>query len=98
MARDRRYTTVKNLIDGGYLKSFRDMFETIPKSVVARDLGMNNGRFTRLMHNVKKFTLEEVYRLAEFLQVEETIMLALVHEQYVSDKEKKIKKAGGANS
>ena len=93
MARDYRYTTVKNLIAGGYIKSFREMFPTIPKSVVARDLGMNNGRFTRLMNDVKKFTLEELYRLAGFLEIEETTMLTLVHEQYLSDKKKRFRKA-----
>lgn len=69
------------------------MFPTIPKSVVARDLGMNNGRFTRLMNDVKKFTLEELYRLAGFLEIEETTMLTLVHEQYLSDKKKRFRKA-----
>lgn len=92
MARDARYTTVKNLIVAGYIKSFREMFPTIPKSVVARDLGMNNGRFTRLMNDVKKFSFEEIYRLSGFLQIEETTMLMLVHEQYLNDKKKKIKR------
>src|SRR5207245_336902 len=34
---------------------------TLPKSVVARDLGMNNTRFTRLMQNVEQFKLEELF-------------------------------------
>ena len=94
MARDARYTTIKNLIDAGYIKSFRDMFPTIPKSVVARDLGMNNARFTRLMNDVKRFTLDELYRLSGFLEVDETTVLRLVHEQHVMDKKKKLGRSG----
>ena len=93
MERDERYTTVKHLIETGYIKSFRDMFPTIRKSVVARDLGMNNGRFTRLMNNVKKFTLDELYRLAVFLEIDEKKMLELTHEQYLLDKNKKLRKS-----
>jgi plasmid maintenance system antidote protein VapI len=92
MTRDARYITVKNLITAGYIKSFREMFPTIRKSIVAHDLGMNNSRFTTLMNDVKKFTLEELYLLAKFLDVEEKVVLNLVHEQYEIDKKKKIKR------
>lgn len=94
MPRDRRYTTVRNLITAGYIKSFREMFPTIPKSVVARDLGMNNARFSGLMKEVKKFTLEELYRMAGFLEIEDKAMLDLVHEQYKMDKMKKVRRSG----
>lgn len=93
MARDARYTTIKNLIDAGYIKSFRDMFPTIPKSVVARDLGMNNARFTILMNDVKRFTLDELYRLAGFLAIDEMKMFELTHQQYSLDKNKKLRKS-----
>ena len=91
MAKDRRYVTVKNLITGGYIKSFREIFETIPKSVVARDLGMNNARFTKLMNNVGSFKLEELFRLSAFLEIEGTIILNLTLQQFEIDRKTKKK-------
>ena len=89
MAKDRRYTTVKNLITAGYVKSFSDIFDTIPKSVVARDLGMNNARFTKLMNDVTSFKIGELYRLARFLEVDGLIVINLVVKDLAEKKDKK---------
>jgi hypothetical protein len=93
MAKDRRYTTVKNLITGGYIKFFREIFDTLPKSVVARDLGMNNIRFSKLMNNMDLFLLRDLFRFASFLEIEETVLLNLVYQQYLADKKSKKKKS-----
>jgi len=92
MARDRRYVTIRNLIQGGYIKSFREIFDTLPKSVIAKDLGMNNTRFTRLIENVEQFTLEELFLIAGFLEIDHSTLLGLILQQYLADKDKKIKK------
>ena len=86
MAKDRRYTTVRNLIAGGYVKSFREIFDTLPKSVVAGDLHINNNRFTRLMENVHEFTLEDLFMIASLLEIENSKMLELVLNQYHTDR------------
>ena len=86
MAKDRRYTTVKNLISGDYVKSFREIFDTLPKSVVAGDLRINNNRFSRMMENVDQFTLEDLFLLASLLEIDQTKMLDLVVRQYHEDK------------
>ena len=89
MEKDRRYNTVKNLISGGYIKTFREIFDTLPKSVVARDLGMNNARFTRLMDNVDQFSLKELFIIASFLEIDPMIMLDLVLQQHNANKSDK---------
>src|ERR1700720_4620019 len=94
MAKDRRYITVRNLIDAGYVKTFGEMFDTIPKSVVARDLGMNNARFTRLMDDVGQFSMIELLMIASFLEIDKMVMLNLVlqqHEQGVANKKNRKK-------
>jgi hypothetical protein len=90
MGKDKRYTTVKNLISGGFINSFQDIFETIPKSVVARDLGMNNVRISKLMNNVDGFVFKDIFRLAALLEVDKKILTILVCDQF--DKSKKGKK------
>ena len=92
MTKDRRYTTIKNLISAGYIKSFREIFDTLPKSVVARDLGMNNIRFSRLIDNVDQFLLRDLFRIAAYLEIDELILVNLVYQQYATDKKSKKKK------
>lgn len=92
MAKDKRYTTVKNLISGGYIKSFEEIFDTIPKSVVYLDLGMNNTRFNSLVENVELFLLKDIFRIAALFEVDEKIILDLIYAQYA--KTKKVKKRG----
>lgn len=93
MERDRRYAIVKSLISSGYIKTFRDIFNAVPKSVIARDLGINNMRFTKHMFNVHKFTLEDIFNLANLLEVDEDTIVNLVIQQYLLDKKNKKKKS-----
>ena len=74
---------------GGFIHSFQDIFVALPKSVIARDLGMNNVRFTRLMNNVDLFLLRDLFRLADRLEVDEMIIVNLICQQYKTDKNKK---------
>lgn len=93
MAKDKRYNTVKNLITGGYIKTFIEIFDTIPKSVVAQDLGFNSVRMTNLMNNVDRFILKDVIKLADLLEVDAMEVLKLIHDQYVLDNKNKRKKS-----
>jgi hypothetical protein len=85
MPSDERYLKAKNLIESGYSKSFRQIFDVLPKSIMAKDCGMNNTRFTRLMHNVEQFSLEELIKIARFLDVELETVIGLILQQYYSD-------------
>lgn len=86
MTKDRRYTIVKNLISSGHIKSFNDIFDIIPRSVIARDLGMNYMRFTKLMNNLDLFVIKDVFQLAVFLEIDEMILLNLIYQQYKAGK------------
>lgn len=88
MKKDKRYTTVKNLISGGYIKTFHEIFETIPKSVVYKDLGMNSVRFNNLLKNVDLFVLKDIFRIATLLETDEKIILDLIYTQYSQAKKK----------
>lgn len=84
MDKDPRYATVRHLIETGYVTMFAQIFETIPKSVIAKDVGMNNTRFTWLMGDPAEFTLEELFRIAELLGIEREAMVALVMKEIIS--------------
>lgn len=89
MVKDRRYSTVKKLLVSDQLNSFPEIFDIVPKSVVARDLGMNNMRFSRLMNDLGRFTLEELHRLADLIEIDGEIVVMLANKQFMANKKRK---------
>lgn len=89
MSKDKRYATVKILMDTGNLTSLLEIFDTLPKTVVAKDFGTNYTRFDRLIRNPDDFKLKELYTLARLFEIDEMKMISLVHSQYISKKKKK---------
>ena len=92
MVKDKRYKTVNYLISGGFIKSFTEIFDSIPKSVVYKDLGMNNTRFNHLMDNVEDFVLKDLFKIAELIEIDEKVILDLIFHQYQKRKMSKTKK------
>lgn len=86
MEKDRRYMQCQNLILGGFVQSFRDIFEIIPKTRVSRDMRINNLRFTRLINNVDQFVLKDIIRMAALFEIDEELMMKMIHHQYKADK------------
>ena len=92
MAKDKRYTLVKNEISGGHVKTFREIFDIIPKTVVSKDLKIHNVRFNNLLNDVTRFELGDLYRIAALIDIDEKIILDLAHAQYLAEKKVKKKK------
>jgi hypothetical protein len=92
MTKDKRYTLVKNQISGGYVKTFSEIFDIIPKTVVSIDLKIHNVRFNNLLNDVSRFELGDLYRIAALIDVDEKTILDLAHTQYLSEKKTKRKK------
>ena len=82
MERDPRYKAVKILIEGRHIIEFREIFTHVPKSIMAHELGTNNNRMTRLIAHVDQFTLNELYRISELLDVDYKTIFSLVHAQH----------------
>ncbi len=91
MTKDKRYKTVKNLITDGHIKSFDEIFDTLPKSIVYKDLGMNNNRFNFLLENIDHFDLKDIFRIAALIEIDEKVLLDLTYKQYQLNKKNKIK-------
>lgn len=91
MKRDKRYATIKILVDTGHITEFRQFFDQIPPTVVKDDLGTNFNRLKRLISHVEEFSLKELFRIGEFCGIEKEKMLALAYNQIRKDEEKKQK-------
>jgi hypothetical protein len=92
MPKDRRYKTINQLISTGQLKTLGEIFDTLPKSVVAKDLGISLDRFNKMINDVERFGVRNLFRIAALIEVDEILILNLVYHQYLADKKGKRKK------
>ena len=84
MEKDKRYKTIKHLINDGHITLFNEIFEHIPRSKVAHDLGTNYNRLQRLIAHIDEFKFKEIFTIGDFFEVDPQTMVALVLKQYMS--------------
>ncbi len=85
--RDSRYDLIKPMLSEGTIVSFTDIFKYIPKTIIANDLGKKVDRFTVMMNQVEKFTLEELFRVAGLCGLTDEQMFALMYREYLKKRE-----------
>lgn len=85
-SRDKRYGNIKPMFKVGKIKYFNDIFQFVPKTIVATDLGKKVDRFSVLMKRIDRFTLEELFMVASFCSLNEKQMIKLVMNEYFQQK------------
>ena len=84
MTKHNGYDLVRPMYTSGKLKAFSEIFELVPKTVVALDLGKEKGRFNELIEDPDKFIYQEIrllgalcnmspYELGELIESEHPI-------------------------
>ena len=68
MVKDNRYKGVKAMLETSGFKSFIDIFEIIPRSVVAADLGIHYNRFLVKIEKPVEFSLKELVTLSQLIE------------------------------
>jgi hypothetical protein len=84
MPQDNRYTVVRILIENGHIKTFKQIFDYIPISVVAIDYGSNYVRFKRSISRPNSFKLRDINILASLFEVDFMKMIELILNQHKS--------------
>jgi hypothetical protein len=69
MVKDKRYGAVQSLIEAKIIQRFRDIFEYIPKTIVARDLKLNYRSFVSKINSPDRFTVKDITRMADLIEV-----------------------------
>lgn len=92
MVGDPRYIAAKRMVENGDITTFNQLFTIIPKSIVAADLGTQNVRFTMLMNHVERFTLQELFLVGNFFELEEKDIFQLAFNQYAEQRKNKLGK------
>ena len=78
MAKDKRYNTVKKLIEMGAMKSVSEIVDVIPKTVIGLDMKMHHDTLNRHLKNPGNFTLNQIFQLASLIGVDKMAMLNLI--------------------
>lgn len=76
--KDPRYKVIKIMLAAGAIKSFKEIFTHLPKSVVAKDLRTNNNRMTKLIDEPADFTFKEIDKIAGMIGCDSRVLHELV--------------------
>ena len=91
MERNKQYKAIKILIEAGHITEFRQIFDHIYPTHVARDMGIHYTRFTGMIQRVQDFRVSELYLLAGLINTDGKTILLLVDAQHEADKKKRKK-------
>lgn len=82
MEKDKRYRGIKSMIITGTITEFGQIFEQVPKSLIAQDIHANNNRITKIISYPELLTGEEMLILSDLLEVDYKKVFELVYNQY----------------
>lgn len=80
--RDTRYDLIEPMMSQGKIVSFTDVFKYIKKTVVAIDLGKKVDRFTVMMHDPKKFSVADIYKMSDLFRISPGQVFELIANEY----------------
>jgi hypothetical protein len=81
MVKDKRHKTVKILIEGGHVNEFREIFEHIPKTTVADELGIHFNRFNNIIDKPGEMKVSDLFLLSAYFEIEGQKMFELINNQ-----------------
>jgi hypothetical protein len=84
--KDKRHKTVKILIETGNVTTFADVFEHIPKTTVADELGIHFNRMARMISNVNEIKVNDVFLFSGYFEIDAKVMFELIYNQRSSKK------------
>ncbi|HUB62415.1 MAG TPA: hypothetical protein VL978_16995 [Puia sp.] len=91
MARDPRYNLIRPKYKKGEIRLFSDIFQTLPKSLVAKDLGKEKGRFTELVNNPNEFTWSELKKFSSNCEMSIAEFSLLIEKEHPNDQPRTFK-------
>ena len=76
--KDARYALIPVLLEDGKIERLSDIFKFVPKTTVARDMGIGLGAWDRYTEKLTTFTLSRLFGLADLCGLTERQILDLV--------------------
>lgn len=78
--KDPRLKAIGLLHKNKYIKTFADIWKSIPRSIVANEMHIGGGRFNRLTAEPGGFTYNEIAAMASLFEMEFKALSKMVEE------------------
>lgn len=91
MLKDSRYKAIKAMLESESFRTFKEVFEIIPKSVVAADLGIHYNRFVSRINKPEEFSIKELIMFSELIGTNPSVLFNLAMKD-IDSRKKKAKK------
>jgi hypothetical protein len=91
MVKDSRYKAIKAMLEANNFKSFREVFDIIPKSIVATDLGIHYNRFVKRINKPEDFSLHELIMFSDLIGTDPSVLFNLAMKD-IGSRKKRLKK------
>ena len=88
MAKDPRYNLIRPKYRREEIRLFSDIFLTLPKSLVAKDLGKEKRRFNELVDNPNEFTWAELKKFSSNCEMSISDFCLLIERGHPNDQPK----------
>lgn len=75
---DSRLTAIRPLIRSGDITSFSQIFDHIPHTVLAKELGIGNTRMKTLITNPRKIEIGLLWKMAKMFKVGDKVLMRVV--------------------
>jgi hypothetical protein len=72
---------VKGLLESGNIKFFREVFLYVPRTTIAKMLGINYGRFLALIKHPERLRYAETLSIAKIFRVSPRLISEIIHNQ-----------------
>jgi hypothetical protein len=91
MAKDPRYNLIRPKYKRDEIRLFSDIFLTLPKSLVAKDLGKEKRRFNQLVDNPNEFTYSELRKFSSNCEMSIPEFGLLIEKEHPNDRPRTFK-------
>jgi len=78
MLSEPKLEIAKDLLESGKIKTFRDLFLYVPKTGIAKELGVNYGRFLGLIKKPGRLRYDESIAIARIFHVSPQIISQII--------------------
>jgi len=88
MEKDSRYKAIKAMLEANNFRTFKEVFDIIPRSIVATDLGIHYNRFVKRINKPEDFSLKELILFSDLVGTNPSVLFNLAMKDIESKKKR----------
>lgn len=89
MTKDTRVIAVRQLIENGSYTKYLEIFNLLPLTAIINVLKTNHARLIKYNADPGMFRMNDIFKIAKYLEIPETKMYELVYNQVLENRKKK---------